>query len=102
MVVQCEVRSCTYNSRKSGKSFHRFPKNPVLRAVWISATGRRRLKSNRDSRLCSDHFRPSDYVQGKKQPTLKPGSIPRLKLGNKDVQMSQVQLGERKETEQGE
>lgn len=42
---------------------HSFPKDPKLRKLWETATGKDNFIASKHSRLCAEHFKPSDYVE---------------------------------------
>ncbi|KAJ8735065.1 hypothetical protein PYW08_014315 [Mythimna loreyi] len=53
---RCSASGC----RNMGS--HTFPKDPKLRILWEKATNKENFKASKHSRLCYDHFKPSDYV----------------------------------------
>lgn len=40
---------------------HTFPRDPHTRALWEKAMNKENFKASKHSRLCYDHFKPSDY-----------------------------------------
>lgn len=72
MPHHCAVPLCTSNSKTSPTlSFHHFPRDRALRAVWLKnirrdqAAGVFEVKS--DTRVCGLHFVESDYHDGGRQ-----------------------------------
>ncbi|XP_072379742.1 uncharacterized protein [Diabrotica undecimpunctata] len=63
-MVSCAKRSCNTRSnthkKSSGISFHRFPKDPERRDIWIKFVNRGKWKPNKYSVLCSKHFLEAD------------------------------------------
>ncbi|KFM69304.1 THAP domain-containing protein 1, partial [Stegodyphus mimosarum] len=57
-MTSCAAYGCTNRPSKKipGITFHRFPKNPELRAEWIKAIRRLNWEPTKYSRLCSEHF----------------------------------------------
>ncbi|KAJ8733751.1 hypothetical protein PYW07_014302 [Mythimna separata] len=53
---RCSASGC----RNMGS--HTFPKDPKVRILWEKATNKENFKASKHSRLCYDHFKPSDYV----------------------------------------
>ena len=61
-------------TKDSGMSFYRFLKDPVRRAMWISAVGRKNWTANAYSWICNTHF-----VSGEKSDNpLSQGYVPTL------------------------
>ncbi|KAL1414834.1 hypothetical protein MTO96_007100 [Rhipicephalus appendiculatus] len=63
--VKCCVPTCTNRSDKSTSrplSFHRFPRRIFLKKQWADAIGRTDWLPTTTSVICSDHFRPNDFV----------------------------------------
>ncbi|XP_072391359.1 THAP domain-containing protein 1 A-like [Diabrotica undecimpunctata] len=60
----CSQRSCSSRSnidkKSSGISFHRFPKDPERRDIWIKFVNRGKWKPTKYSVLCSKHFLEKD------------------------------------------
>ncbi|XP_035430921.1 uncharacterized protein LOC118263187 isoform X1 [Spodoptera frugiperda] len=54
---RCSAAGC----RNMGS--HSFPKDPKLRKLWETATGKDNFIASKHSRLCAEHFKPSDYVE---------------------------------------
>ncbi|KAM9322935.1 uncharacterized protein KZ484_020994 isoform 1-T2 [Pholidichthys leucotaenia] len=76
----CWAPKCS-NTTNIGKQLFRFPKDPVRKKKWV-VNCRRDLEPSLHSRLCEDHFEPSQFEEiarsaagGKK---LKPNAIPTL------------------------
>ena len=42
-------------------TYHRFPANPSLKKIWVSRVPLKNWQWKSSSRLCSNHFLPSDY-----------------------------------------
>lgn len=90
---RCSIANCKNflykNNPSSGprpKSFHKFPKDEITRAIWVKLCNRDDEFSTKSSLICSDHFKPEDYclsenpLSEKRSNRLKPGVIPRLNL----------------------
>ena len=41
--------------------FFSYPKNPVIRAVWLEKSGRKDAFNPENGRVCSEHFLPEDF-----------------------------------------
>lgn len=62
----CVAYGCNNRKKKTedvGRtiSFHRFPTDPNLREKWIRAIRRDNWQPSNHSRICSDHFKESEY-----------------------------------------
>ncbi|XP_055382055.1 THAP domain-containing protein 2-like [Condylostylus longicornis] len=60
----CKVQYCKSkykNSETNNVQFHRFPKNPELRKIWIKACCNKELKFAENASICALHFRKEDY-----------------------------------------
>ena len=77
MVNVCVVPGCTNRSdREKDLSYYSVPlKNEKLLKVWVHKIRRKNLPLNKNSRVCSDHFKP-----GAKGQRLLPDEYPTLKL----------------------
>ncbi|XP_035227907.1 THAP domain-containing protein 2-like [Stegodyphus dumicola] len=62
MVNSCVAFGCT-NRRiaGSGITFHRIPKDPMLREAWIQAIRRKDWNPSANAFLCSEHFKEEDF-----------------------------------------
>ncbi|XP_040564340.1 THAP domain-containing protein 2 [Lepeophtheirus salmonis] len=67
MVKYCAAYGCSNLDKGSstGRSFHRFPRDPKIRDQWIRAVRRKDFTPSLHTVLCSDHFLPEDYLEGK-------------------------------------
>ena len=74
------MHKCTNCQKPKGEDdvFHRYPlKRPDVCHKWEIATKLLHFKATENSRLCSDHFIPNDYIYpGSKK--LKPDVVPTL------------------------
>ena len=65
MPENCKAIGCTNlateANRKKGISFHKFPKNPEIRAKWANALHRENYVPKDHHVLCSEHLDPSDF-----------------------------------------
>ncbi|CAG9764501.1 unnamed protein product [Ceutorhynchus assimilis] len=82
MVNFCSAYGCSneYNPLKP-ISFFSFPfKRPEILDGWIKAIRRENWKPSMSSRLCSEHFVPSDFLErlGSIKKVLKPNAIPSI------------------------
>ncbi|KAL0841851.1 hypothetical protein ABMA28_014090 [Loxostege sticticalis] len=76
-ILSCRKRSNCHTKTKGGVSFHRFPKDPKLRKIWMDATGREDWISTKSSCICSLHFTEDDYAVKKSgYKYLREGAIP--------------------------
>ena len=90
MPHHCAVPMWTSNSKTSpGLSFHKFPTEPVTKAIWVRNIRRDEVEGafivNSSSRVCGLHFVDADYYDGGRQRErrtsrqnriLKRGSVP--------------------------
>ncbi len=78
MVQSCAALGCTNHAKKaSGISFHRFPHHKKeLLQKWIQAVRRKDFVPSKTHCLCSIHFTPACFKQGKKHQTLKEDAVP--------------------------
>ncbi|KAG8173931.1 hypothetical protein JTE90_014540 [Oedothorax gibbosus] len=61
--MSCVAFGCYKNSSKkiAGITFHRFPKEEILRKEWAKAVKRDNWNPSKHSVLCSEHFEESDF-----------------------------------------
>ncbi|XP_073702352.1 uncharacterized protein [Garra rufa] len=69
------VVSAIYNSTLS---FHSFPVEKDLRKKWIVQIRRDDFQVNKNTKVCSVHFRPDDFMDGTRLKRLKKGVFPTL------------------------
>ncbi|XP_026738561.1 THAP domain-containing protein 1-like [Trichoplusia ni] len=67
----CSVMTCKNDSRKKnipcgGISYHRFPKDPIIKEKWIEATGRQNWRPSKLSTICTEHFENDSVLISKK------------------------------------
>lgn len=63
MVIYCCVPLCRNIFRKDNDyKFHIFPKNKTLKSMWVNKL-RMGKNPSKFSRVCSIHFKPSDYSE---------------------------------------
>ena len=83
-------------------SFHRFPKDPKLKSLWVAATRRHKWEPIKWFRICGAHFSPNNYKNNK----LLAGSVPKRgievthkasPLQGEEIQVQGVQLMDRQE-----
>lgn len=82
-MVYCCVPFCKMRQVK-GVSFHEFPSNAEQREKWLKAVSRKNFKINSTSAssvVCEKHFKPTDYLQTKKNKRLKAGAVPSIFKG---------------------
>ncbi|XP_014252054.1 uncharacterized protein LOC106668113 [Cimex lectularius] len=92
----CAIGTCgnsSYRAKKLGRtdlSFHTFPRDPELRAVWVSRCNRFTGWNPKSSYVCSDHFKPTDFRRNlraelmgykERQRKLHPNVVPSINLG---------------------
>ena len=68
MVNKCCAVGCKtgyYNVIPAGVSLHSFPKSPRKRSIWCSVLRRENFEPTAFSRVCSLHFRGSDFISEK-------------------------------------
>lgn len=53
--------SCTTRKEDAGVTYHKFPKDSVLREAWIEVTHTNTSNIDLLSYVCSRHFRKSDF-----------------------------------------
>ncbi|XP_076126773.1 uncharacterized protein LOC143106385 [Alosa pseudoharengus] len=74
----CCVPRCSVSGKvNSGVSFHQFPKEESVRAIWVRNIRRDNFIIRRHTTVCSRHFMPEDIIEGGRR-RLKPGAIPVL------------------------
>uniref|UniRef100_A0AAY4DH47 THAP-type domain-containing protein n=1 Tax=Denticeps clupeoides TaxID=299321 RepID=A0AAY4DH47_9TELE len=76
----CSARGCanrcTLQTRSRGITFHRFPKECVLRRKWEAAIGRVGFAAGASSRLCSEHFGREDFDRTGQTVRIRDGTVP--------------------------
>ncbi len=85
MPTNCAVAVCP---SPPGISYFRFPKDPKLRKFWSLACKRKDSFNENTSRICENHFLPSDFERDFRselmnlpvRKSLKEGSIPTVNL----------------------
>ncbi|KAM4744106.1 THAP domain-containing protein 6-like [Anableps anableps] len=70
------TRRCTVQSRTSGITFHRFPKESGLRKRWVKALRRKGFSPNTSTRICSEHFKEEDFDRTGQTVRLRDGVVP--------------------------
>ncbi|XP_012945152.1 zinc finger protein 271-like [Aplysia californica] len=90
MVTSCAALGCTNRQtttrsqvlsehRVRDLTFHRFPmKNDGLLAKWVEAVRRDKFTPTSAHRLCSRHFRESDFIEGDRRRVLKRDAVPSI------------------------
>lgn len=86
MPKQCSVAIC--RESRQDRSYHLFPRDPVLRNIWVEACHRKDNFNPERSIVCSNHFLPSDYehhlmnelLQKQSKKILKKGAVPTQNL----------------------
>ncbi|XP_040068325.1 zinc finger protein 717 [Ixodes scapularis] len=85
MVVRCCIPSRRRRTRRgirvreTGVSFHQFPSDSKLFQEWIKALNCEGFTPNFDChRVCSDHFKQTDYIDGKRHRCLKRAAVPSI------------------------
>ncbi len=74
----CAIASC---SSPNGISYHKFPKEPSLRKIWLEACKRKDKVNPDTATICAHHFKQENFVRDLKNEllnlpvriTLKPG-----------------------------
>ncbi|XP_014257401.1 uncharacterized protein LOC106671095 [Cimex lectularius] len=87
-VAVCRNSYYTTRDKEEAVSYFRFPKDPKLRKLWVSACRRKDSINPETSCVCSDHFYPEDFVRdmrvelgfAKRKKRLRPGSVPSRRL----------------------
>ncbi|XP_067945598.1 THAP domain-containing protein 5-like isoform X2 [Watersipora subatra] len=76
----CSAYGCTNSSiKRTGVKFHRFPQNnPALLKAWIIATKWKNFTPTKYSKICSNHFKDSDYSGIARQSLLLPTAVPSI------------------------
>ena len=85
MPMNCAVAICP---SPPGISYFRFPKDQKLRKLWATACKRKDTFNEETSRICENHFLPTDFVRDLRselmnwpsRKTLKDGSLPSINL----------------------
>lgn len=88
MSSKCTVPDCENMPGKGGKSFHRFPSDPLRKEKWISAIQSHYDSFNSNSlasysSVCCDHFLPANFMDSDLflRKTLKNTAVPSLFTG---------------------
>ncbi|XP_067208102.1 THAP domain-containing protein 1-like [Linepithema humile] len=89
-MVQCLLQSCKNRSdcqnwkqgnRKNVKiTFHKFPKNPTTRAMWLESLGINLSSIPNTARICSAHFDEKFFDKTCSITQLKPNALPNRTL----------------------
>ncbi|XP_045468058.1 THAP domain-containing protein 3-like isoform X3 [Harmonia axyridis] len=88
MVYSCVAIGCKNEQDYRRLSFHGFPfKRPHIFKLWIEAVGRGNWTPTKYSKLCSEHFLPTDYIDnsGGRSRTLEPDAVPSIFPYHKQV-----------------
>ena len=96
--MKCVIKSCkSSNYRKNAschvETFHKIPKDRILRDKWLKAINRNPQKFSVDAAICcSRHFEPHNYITSLKgsllhtsTKKLKKGAIPTLFLDHEET-----------------
>jgi hypothetical protein len=81
----CAVAVCP---SPQGVSYHRIPKDPKLRKIWLLACKRKDDFNHDEARVCENHFLPTDFKRDlmnellhlPQRKILKKGTFPTLNL----------------------
>ncbi|KAJ8013235.1 hypothetical protein DPEC_G00051160 [Dallia pectoralis] len=95
----CCVPLCVVSGRyNSTVSFHSFPVEEALRKKWIVNTRRDDFEVKKNTKVCSVHFTPGDFMEGTSLRRLKKGVFPTLFEWNRyQVELPRSSVWERKE-----
>lgn len=66
------------SSRDVDITFHRFPSNCELHGEWVTAIRRQNFKPSSTSRICSEHFKKTDFTASKNRRRLRESAIPSI------------------------
>ena len=92
--MKCVIKSCkSSNYRKNAschvETFHKIPKDRILRDKWLKAINRNPQKFSVDGAICcSRHFEPHNYINSvlyKRSKKLKKGKVPTLFLDHEET-----------------
>ena len=89
---------CTRSTSTKGLPFHRLPKYPKLKSLWIAATRRHKWEPTKWSRICGAHFSPNDYKNKK----LLTGSVPKRGIEAGSVPKRGIEVTHKASPLQGE
>ncbi|CAG9813010.1 unnamed protein product [Phaedon cochleariae] len=81
MVIYCVAFGCKNEQDIRKLSFHGFPfKRPGILELWIEAVHRENWTPSKTSKLCGEHFLPTDYIDkpGRTARLLKPDAVPSI------------------------
>lgn len=76
------VKMLNVNNNSNCYIFIRFPRNNIIRKLWLTACGLQEEELKKHYKLCSLHFEENCYKSGSVTRSLKPESVP-TKLSNK-------------------
>ncbi|CAI6350274.1 unnamed protein product [Macrosiphum euphorbiae] len=77
MVRRC-ILCCSASNTHKDLSFHQFPKNEIIRSIWIDSLSIKEVVKD-SHRICSTHFSPDHYTFKNERKILKLGAIPKKK-----------------------
>ncbi|GBM97212.1 hypothetical protein AVEN_122001-1 [Araneus ventricosus] len=94
-ISTCAVATCSNYYRKMKDKnviYHKFSVCPNLNKIWISKCKRQGHINIKYARICIDHFRPSDYMDGirnrllglNQKKIIKPDAVPSVNLPLQD------------------
>lgn len=88
-MVKCKLCGLQYR-KESNVSFHKFPKDPILRKKWVDACKLHKFAVRHpdqllQTRICSQHFDDNSYIPYNITgiPRLKPDAVPKLEKCDK-------------------
>jgi hypothetical protein len=97
-MTRCTVATCKNSSAKTGKSviYHSFPKDKLVRAVWVQRCKRAGKWNPNSCHVCSNHFTDGDYERDLKgellkiplKKKLKVGAVPSINLSSLPLQQT--------------
>ncbi|XP_047218676.1 THAP domain-containing protein 6-like [Girardinichthys multiradiatus] len=80
MPHSCAALDCTkrftVQTRSSGITFHRFPKESGMKKRWVKALRRKGFSPSTASRICSEHFKQEDFDRTGQTVRLRDGVVP--------------------------
>ena len=87
MVNVCCAPGCTNkSSRDTSVSYHRFPANKKLQRKWLRSLRRETLEVNKNTRVCSAHFKDGKISSRTDVPYVRsPSLVPQLMQPRKPV-----------------
>ncbi|KAJ8910098.1 hypothetical protein NQ315_013235 [Exocentrus adspersus] len=77
-MVSCVACGLSHTARKTGITFHKFPRNPQKRKLWLNFVDQKPIHPN--AVLCSQHFKETDFEKHTSKVFLTSDAVPSTKI----------------------